>query len=85
MDEQNEKLEALERQKERMIHQYMSLQDKADAVNEEIYKVCCGIEALNSQIKIVREEIKAALKKAVAPRNGNGAHIPLQPKPRTIS
>lgn len=66
-----EKLTALEREKERMIGQYMQLQDKADSLNDEIYHVCCDIEALNVQISMAQETLrKAALKPA--PANGKG-------------
>jgi predicted nucleic acid-binding Zn-ribbon protein len=73
VDEKKEKLQALEADKERMIRQYMTLQDEADTLNERIYKVCCGVEALNAQIEALREEIRVAALKA-APRNG-AAHI----------
>jgi hypothetical protein len=76
------KLESIERDKERMIRQYMSLQDRADAVNEEIYKVCCSVEALNVQISALKEEIrlaelkgKGALARSSIPTNG-AAHPP---------
>jgi hypothetical protein len=72
----------MERDKERMIRQYMSLQDRADAVNEEIYKVCCNVEALNVQISALKEEIRLAELKgkggpgrSSAPANGT-SHPP---------
>ncbi len=72
MDER-ERLQDLEQQKGRMIAQYMALQDRADAVNAEIYKLCCGIETLNSEITVVREELLKAAPKG-APKNGGSAH-----------
>lgn len=73
MDEK-ERLDSLEREKERMIKYYLTLQDKVDAVNEEIYRTCCGIETLNVQITQVQDALrKAALKEPV--RNGK-AHPP---------
>jgi hypothetical protein len=68
-----EKLVSLEREKEQRIRSYMALQDQADALNERIYKVCLGVEALNAQIGALREQIrKAALKAPPA----NGKHHP---------
>lgn len=78
MDEQQAKLEALEameREKTEMISRYMSLQDQADALNEEIYKVCCGVETLNARIDALKAEMNRAAAKAAAgipPANGNG-------------
>jgi hypothetical protein len=69
MDEK-ERLDSLEREKGRMIQYYLTLQDKVDAVNEEIYRTCCGIETLNVQITQAQEAIrKAGLKEP--PRGGN--------------
>ena len=67
---QKEELRAAEKHKERMIHEYMKLQDQADALNEDIYKVCCGIETLNAQITILKEQIQRAALKTLAPANG---------------
>lgn len=77
-----ERLEALEKEKERMIHQYLSLQDKADDVNEEIYRVCCGIETLNAKIRLTQEQMRKAALKAVAPVNGKTAHPPTNGTPK---
>jgi hypothetical protein len=52
----------------------MELQDQADAMNEQIYRVCCDVEALNVQISALKEEIKKAALKGVKP--SNGAHHP---------
>ena len=65
--EKKEQLESLEGEKARMIARYMRLQDQADAMNEEIYKVCCGVETLNVQITALKEEMRKAAMKAVAP------------------
>ena len=62
-------LKALERDTERMIRYYMSLQDKADGINEEIYNTCCGIEELNVQIAAMREQL-GAKPKSKAPSSG---------------
>jgi hypothetical protein len=71
MDERQARLEAMELDKERKIRHYMELQDQADAMNEQIYRVCCDVEALNVQISALKEEIKkAALKGAAKPSNG---------------
>jgi hypothetical protein len=72
--EKKEKLDSLEADKAQMIARYMSLQDKADAVNEEIYKVCCGVEALNAQIEALKAEMRKAALKPAAP-NGK-SHPP---------
>ncbi len=74
MDEKQARLEAMELEKERKIRQYMELQDQADAMNEQIYKTCCDVEALNLQIDALKEEIKKAALKGVKP--GNGVHKP---------
>ncbi len=71
----NVSLNDLKREKERLISRYMQLQDVIDQYNNEIYKLCCQIEALN--ILIEGEEKKKAGK------NGNGHTAPVQPeKPR---
>jgi predicted nucleic acid-binding Zn-ribbon protein len=67
MEDHRAKLASLEREKEAMIRQYLSLQDEADAVNEKIYRVCCSVEALNLQILLLKEEIRKAELKAVRP------------------
>ncbi|HYF01080.1 MAG TPA: hypothetical protein VEJ18_19305 [Planctomycetota bacterium] len=77
MEEQAQlaRLEAMEREKQDMISRYMNLQDQADALNEEIYKVCCGVETLNARIDALKAEINRAAAKAAAgapPANGNG-------------
>lgn len=76
MEEQAQlaRLEAMEREKQDMISRYMNLQDQADALNEEIYKVCCGVETLNARIDALKAEINRAAAKAAigAPPNGNG-------------
>jgi predicted nucleic acid-binding Zn-ribbon protein len=80
MDEKQARLEAMELEKERKIRHYMELQDQADAMNEQIYHVCCDVEALNVQISALKEEIKKAALKDVKPpigvhkpQNGNGS------------
>jgi len=60
----------METEKERKIRAYMDLQDQADAMNEQIYKVCCDVEALNVQINALKEELKKAALKGVKPANG---------------
>ena len=70
MDEKQARLEAMELEKERKIRQYMQLQDQADAMNEQIYKTCCDVEALNLQIDALKEEIKKAALKGIKPGNG---------------
>jgi hypothetical protein len=70
MDEKQARLEAMELEKERKIRHYMELQDQADAMNEQIYKTCCDVEALNLQIDALKEEIKKAALKAAKPTNG---------------
>lgn len=65
--EQQEKLEAMEREKGDKIAKYMALQDEADKLNEEIYKVCCDVETLNARIDALKAEMhRAALAKSVA-------------------
>ena len=64
MNEKEAKLEAMEIEKERKIRAYMELQDQADAMNEQIYKVCCEVEGLNVQINALKEELKKAALKA---------------------
>lgn len=70
MDEKQARLEAMEIEKERKIRRYMQLQDEADAMNEQIYRTCCDVEALNLQIDALKEEIKKAALKGARPANG---------------
>lgn len=60
-------LQDLQREKERLITRYMQLQDVIDQYNNEVYKLCCQIEALNI---LIQSEEKKKLKKAG--QNGNG-------------
>ncbi len=73
-DDKQAKLASMEADKEKKIRHYMELQDQADAMNEQIYRVCCDVEALNVQISALKEEIKKAAGKALKP--ANGAHKP---------
>lgn len=57
-----EELDALKGDKERMIRQYLALQDKADAVNGEIYKVCCDIKALEDRIAQVEGRVRKSFR-----------------------
>jgi predicted nuclease with TOPRIM domain len=75
MNEQREKLEAMEREKELMIRQYMDLQNKAEEVNEQIYKVCCSVETLNIRIAALQEEIRKDL-----PGNGKLSNGKVHPQ-----
>lgn len=86
MDEKQARLEAMELEKERKIRHYMELQDEADAMNEQIYRVCCDVETLNVQISALKEEIKKAALKGARPANGvhkpsNGNGGSQQPTP----
>ena len=67
MDEKQARLEGMELEKEKKIRHYMELQDQADAMNEQIYRVCCDVEALNVQINALKEEIQKAAQKAGRP------------------
>jgi peptidoglycan hydrolase CwlO-like protein len=60
VDEQQAKLQAMEKEKGEKIAKYMSLQDEADRLNEEIYKVCCDVETLNARIDALKAEIHRA-------------------------
>ena len=80
MDEKQARLEAMELDKERKIRQYMDLQDKVDAMNEQIYRVCCDVETLNVQINALKVEIKKATLKPV--KSANGAHKPAVDVPK---
>jgi len=73
MDEKQARLEAMELDKDRKIRQYMELQDKADAMNEQIYRVCCDVETLNVQISALKAEIKKTAK-AAGKQPSNGVH-----------
>ena len=66
MNEKEAKLEAMKLDKERKIRDYMALQDQVDAMNEQIYKVCCEVETLNVQINALKEELKKAGKNGKA-------------------
>ena len=58
--EQQAKLEAMEREKGVKIARYMALQDEADKLNEDIYKVCCDVETLNARIDALKAEMRRA-------------------------
>jgi hypothetical protein len=58
--EHQAKLEAMEREKGDKIAKYMSLQDEADKLNEEIYKVCCDVETINARIDALKAEMRRA-------------------------
>jgi len=75
--------EQLERLKAEMINRYIGMQDKADDLNEAIYRLCCDIEMLNQRIERaredeLREQMKQAARAALKPgsdgngHNGNG-------------
>ena len=68
----------MELEKERKIRHYMELQDQADAMNEQIYRVCCDVETLNVQISALKDEIKKAGLKGAKPggKPVNGVHKP---------
>lgn len=68
--EKEAQLASMEADKEKRIRHYMELQDQADAMNEQIYKVCCEVEGLNVQINALKEELKKAAIKAAKPANG---------------
>lgn len=74
------KVKELEKEKERMIHRYLGLQDQADALNEQIYHLCCDIEILNKRIEIAKEEEakkkakEAAVAAAKAAQNGSSSN-----------
>jgi hypothetical protein len=61
-------LNELQKEKERLITRYLQLQDVIDQYNNEVYKLCCQIEALNI---LIDGELKKA-KKPSANGNGNG-------------
>ena len=63
------KVLALKREKAQMITRYVAMQDKADAMNTEIYELCCGIEALNIQLEVAQDKLRRAGKQK-APVNG---------------
>lgn len=60
LKEQQQRLEALEREKAEMIGRYMKLQDQADQLNEAIYKTCCEVETLNARVDALKAEIHRA-------------------------
>ena len=58
--EQQAKLDAMEREKGEKIARYMALQDEADKLNEDIYKVCCDVETINARIDALKAEMRRA-------------------------
>lgn len=71
--DKKEELKSLESEKAQMIARYMSLQDQADSLNEEIYKTCCGVETLNVRIETLKKEMRKA---ALKPAHANGKSHP---------
>ena len=68
MDELKARLEAMEREKAEKISRWMALQDQAERLNENIYKVSCDVEMLNARIDALKAEIRRAeLAKTVKP------------------
>ncbi|OHB69897.1 MAG: hypothetical protein A2W23_05680 [Planctomycetes bacterium RBG_16_43_13] len=52
------RIKELEKEKEILIVRYLKLQDMVDGYNEEIYNICCEIEALNKKIDKEKEDIE---------------------------
>ena len=78
-------LQDMERDKERLIERFMRLQDFVDQYNNEIYKVCCQIEALNIMIKEERARRDKTHAGAANGKNGGDAQVmpppPVPPHP----
>lgn len=49
----------LRTRKEKLIREYMTLQDQVDALNERVYQICCEIEATNQLIQQEEKRMKA--------------------------
>ena len=56
MEEDGAEVRRLEAEKLVLIESYMKLQDQADKLNDRIYQLCCGIEALNISITKAKED-----------------------------
>ena len=52
-----EKIKRLQTVKDRMIKEYMQLQDRVDEMNLQIYDLCTEIESLNKEIAVMRETL----------------------------
>ncbi len=67
-------LDSLEREKATLIQRYLEIQDTLDDFNEQMYKVCCEIEALNLRILQVRDhKSKARSSRKKAPPSGDSS------------
>lgn len=68
MDDLKAKLKALESEKDEKIARWIALQDQAERLNDDIYKVGCDVEMLNARIDALKAEIhRAQLAKTVKP------------------
>lgn len=52
------KKEEIEGRKNSLIKRYLELQDTIDNYNEEVYNVCCEIEAINIALKTLEKAEK---------------------------
>lgn len=68
-----EKIKRLQAVKDRMITEYMSLQDRVDEMNSQIYDLCTEIESINQEIAVMRETLEK-----------NGTPVEGDPEPREV-
>ncbi|MBI5359670.1 MAG: hypothetical protein HZA48_03710 [Planctomycetes bacterium] len=64
------KKEEIEGRKNSLIKRYMELQNTIDTYNEEVYNVCCEIEAINIAIKTLEKSEKHGGNGHKTPKNG---------------
>ena len=53
-----EKIKRLQSARDRMIKEYLALQDRVDEMNSQIYDLCTEIESMNKEIAVMREAMK---------------------------
>jgi hypothetical protein len=67
VNDDSNKVKELEAKKLALIEKYMKMQDEADELNEQIYRICCEVEAMNLAIEKAKEE--EAKRKALAAKS----------------
>ncbi len=68
-----EKIKRLQSARDRMIKEYIDLQDRVDEMNSQIYDLCTEIESMNQEIAVIREAM-----------NESGTPVPDKPEPREV-
>ncbi len=55
MEFEKEIIKRMQASRDRLIREYMNLQDRMDEMNSQIFDLCCEIESINQEIAVVRK------------------------------